>query len=185
MSSPAPLPVGPRDLRIAWSRIVLPIMTLALGVVAWDLVVRVKDIPPFILPGPGVVAATVVSDWPVLWDSLLVTLATTFYGLALALAGGVGLAILFNQSRLIEHSLYPYAVILQVTPVVAVAPLLLIYLPQEGAVLAFARVVAFFSILAHTTPGVNLVGRHLQDLFEIYRPRAHQVVAVLKLPAGR
>jgi ABC-type nitrate/sulfonate/bicarbonate transport system permease component len=102
-------------VKIGWPRIALPIMTLAFGVVAWDLVVRVKDIPPFILPGPGLVAATVVSDWPVLWDSLLVTLATTFYGLALALAGGVGLAILFNQSRLIEHSLYPYAVILQVT----------------------------------------------------------------------
>src|SRR5260370_12279788 len=124
MSSTAPLPVGTRDLRIGWPRIVLPIVTLALGVVAWDLVVRLKDIPPFILPGPGLVAATVVSDWPVLWDSLLVTLATTFYGLALALAGRVGLAILFNQSRLIEHSLYPYPVILQVTPVWAVGPVL-------------------------------------------------------------
>src|SRR5260370_19015635 len=115
MSSPAPLPVGPRDLRIAWSRIVLPIMTLALGVVAWDLVVRVKDIPPFILPGPGLVAATVVSDWPVLWDSLLVTLATTFYGLSLAPAARLGLSTLFNQSRLIAHSLYPYAGTLQVS----------------------------------------------------------------------
>src|SRR5712692_6078452 len=63
-------------ITIEWSRVVLPIVTLALGVVAWDLVVRVKDIPPFILPGPGLVAATVVSDWPVLSDSLLVTLAT-------------------------------------------------------------------------------------------------------------
>src|SRR5260370_26772313 len=64
---------------IGWSRIVLPIVTLALGVVAWDLVVRVKDIPPFILPGPGLVAATVVSHWPALWDSLLVPPTTTFY----------------------------------------------------------------------------------------------------------
>src|SRR5258708_11867564 len=131
MSSTAPSPTGTRDLRIGWSRIVLPIVTLALGVVAWDLLVRVKDIPPFILPGPGLVAATVVSDWPVLWDSLLVTLATTFYGLALALARPVRLSSLFNQSRLIDHSLYPYAALLQVTPVLAVAPLLLIYLPQH------------------------------------------------------
>jgi NitT/TauT family transport system permease protein len=184
MSSTAPSPIGTRDLRIVWPRIALPIATLAIGVVAWDLVVRVKDIPPFILPGPGLVAATVVSDWPVLWDSLLVTLATTFYGLALALAGGVGLAILFNQSRLIEHSLYPYAVILQVTPVVAVAPLLLIYLPQQAAVLACAWIVAFFPILANTTLGLNSVDRNLVDLFEIYGASRIRVLLRLKLPAA-
>src|SRR5262249_18004577 len=115
-----------RGFAIEWARVVLPVLTLALGVAAWDLVVRLKDIPPYILPSSALVAGTIVSDWPLLWNSLLATLATTFYGLALALFGGVGLAILFNQSRLIEHSLYPYAVILQVTPVVAVAPLLLI-----------------------------------------------------------
>src|SRR5712671_5164183 len=161
-------PVMTGGITVKWSRIVLPIVTLALGVVAWDLVVRIKDIPPFILPGPGLVATTVVSDWPVLSDSLLVTLATTSYGLALALAGGVGLAILFNQSRLIEHSLYPYAVILQVTPVVAVAPLLLIYLPQQAAVLACAWIVAFFPVLANTTLGLNSVDHNLADLFRLY-----------------
>src|SRR6266403_1733329 len=169
---------------VGWSRIALPIVTLALGVVAWDVVVRVNDIPPFILPGPGLVAATVVSDWPVLWDSLLVTLATTFYGLALALAGGVGLAILFNQSRLIEHSLYPYAVILQVTPVVALAPLLLIYLPQQAAVLACAWIVAFFPVLANTTLGLNSVDRNLADLFRLYGATRRQILWELKLPAA-
>jgi NitT/TauT family transport system permease protein len=107
MGSTGPPPVATRDLRIEWPRIALPVATLALGILAWDLVVRVKDIPPFILPGPGLVATTIVSDWLLLWNSLLVTLATTLEGLALALAGGVGLAILFNQSRLIEHSLTP------------------------------------------------------------------------------
>jgi len=169
---------------IEWPRIVLPIATLALGILAWALLVRIKDIPPFILPSPGLVAATLVSDWALLWNSLLVTLATTFYGLALALAGGVGLAILFNQSRLIEHSLYPYAVILQVTPVVAVAPLLLIYLPQQAAVLACAWIVAFFPILANTTLGLNSVDRNLVDLFEIYGASRIKVLLRLKLPAA-
>jgi NitT/TauT family transport system permease protein len=182
ISSTAPSHV--RKVRIEWPRVVLPIATLALGVVAWDLVVRLKHIPPYILPSPGLVATTVVSDWPVLWDSLLVTLATTFYGLALAFAGGVGLAILFNQSRLIEHSLYPYAVILQVTPVVAVAPLLLIYLPQQAAVLACAWIVAFFPILANTTLGLNSVDRNLADLFEIYGASRIKMLLRLKLPAA-
>jgi NitT/TauT family transport system permease protein len=184
MSSADGPPVATRGLAIEWPRIVLPIATLALGILIWDSVVRIKDIPPFILPGPGLVAATLVSDRALLWDSLLVTLATTFDGLALALAGGVGLAILFNQSRLIEHSLYPYAVILQVTPVVAVAPLLLVYLPQQAAVLACAWIVAFFPILANTTLGLNSVDRNLVDLFEIYGASRVKVLLRLKLPAA-
>src|SRR5262249_35474480 len=79
--------------------------------------------------GPAAGVLDPISDWAVLSASLLVTLTTTLEGFLLAAAGGVGLAVLFNQSRLIEYSLYPYAVILQVTPVVAIAPLLLIYLP--------------------------------------------------------
>ena len=98
--------------------------------------------------------------------------------------GGVGLAVLFNQSRLIEHSLYPYAVILQVTPVVAVAPLLLIYLPQHAAVLACAWIVAFFPVLANTTLGLNSVDHNLADLFRLYGASRWQVLRELKLPAA-
>ena len=86
----------------------------------------------------------------------------------LAVIGGVGLAVLFNQSRLVEYSLYPFAVILQVTPIVAVAPLLLIYLPQPAAVLACAWIVAFFPVLANTTLGLNSVDHNLADLFRLY-----------------
>src|SRR6516162_8344661 len=184
MSSADAPPVATRGLAIEWPQIVLPITTLALGILIWDLVVRIEDIPPFILPGPGLVAATLLSDWTLLWDSLLVTLATTFEGLALALAGGVGLAILFNQSRLIEHSLYPYAVILQVTPVVAIAPLLLIYLPQQAAVLACAWIVAFFPVLANTTLGLRSVDHNLADLFRLYGATRRQVLWELKLPGA-
>ncbi len=80
-------------------RVLLPFAVLALGILAWDLVVRLNGIPPYVLPGPGLVMHTLVADWTVLSGSLLVTLATTFEGLALAILGGVGLAVLFNQSR--------------------------------------------------------------------------------------
>src|SRR5437868_4067186 len=103
-------------------RAVLPIAALAFGVLAWHLVVKLNDLPPYILPGPGLVFTTLVDDWPLLFNSLLATLETTLEGFFLAVVGGVLLAVLFNQSRLLEHSLYPYAVILQVTPVVAIAP---------------------------------------------------------------
>jgi NitT/TauT family transport system permease protein len=172
---------GSRDRLL---RLILPLATLALGVVIWGLMVRIKEIPPYLLPGPGLVLQTLVSDRDLLWGSLLVTLTTTFEGLILALVGGVGLAVLFNQSRILEYSLYPYAVILQVTPIVAIAPLLLIYLPQPAAVLACAWIVAFFPVLANTTLGLNSVDHNLSDLFKLYGASRAQILLRLKLPSA-
>ena len=165
-------------------RIALPIIVLALGLALWEALVRIENIPPYVLPGPGLILQTLVNDWALLFQSLLVTLATTVEGFLLAAVGGVGLAVLFNQSRLVEYSLYPYAVILQVTPIVAVAPLLLIYLPQPLAVLACAWIVAFFPVLANTTLGLNSVDRNLADLFALYGASRGQVLWNLKLPAA-
>jgi NitT/TauT family transport system permease protein len=165
-------------------RVLLPIAVLALGVLLWELVVHIGDIPPYVLPSPGLVFSTLITDRTVLFASLLVTLTTTLEGFALAAVGGVGLAVLFNQSRLVEYSLYPYAVILQVTPIVAIAPLLLVYLPQPAAVLACAWIVAFFPVLANTTLGLNSVDHNLVDLFRLYGATRLQTLFELKLPAA-
>ena len=170
--------------RERWLRVALPLMTLLLGIATWQVVVTAEAIPPYVLPGPDLVARTLVSDWDVLANSLVVTLVTTFEGMALAIVGGVGLAILFNLSRIVEYSLYPYAVILQVTPVVAIAPLLLIYLPQPAAVLACAWIVAFFPVLANTTLGLNSVDHNLADLYRLYGASRTQVMLRLKLPSA-
>ena len=165
-------------------RIGLPVLVLALGLLIWDLMVRAFAIPPFVLPGPGLVFNTLIADGGLLGHSLLVTLLTTFEGFLLAAVGGIGLAILFSQSRLIEYSLYPYAVILQVTPIVAIAPLLLIYLPQPLAVLACAWIVAFFPVLANTTLGLASVDHNLLALFELYKASRWQLLWNLKLPSA-
>jgi NitT/TauT family transport system permease protein len=165
-------------------RIGLPVLMLALVLVAWDLVVRAFAIPPFVLPGPGLVLSTLIADGDLLWQSLLVTLITTFEGFLLAAIGGIGLAVLFSQSWLIEYSFYPYAVILQVTPIVAIAPLLLIYLPQPLAVLACAWIVAFFPVLANTTLGLSSVDHNLIALFELYQASRWQLLWNLKLPSA-
>ena len=165
-------------------RIALPILVLAIGLLIWHLVIQIFAIPPFVLPSPGIVLATLVADGGLLWNSLLVTLGITFEGFLLAAVGGIGFAILFNQLRLVEYSLYPYAVILQVTPIVAVAPLLLIYLPQHLAVLACAWIVAFFPVLANTTLGLNSVDHNLLSLFELYKASRWQVLWNLKLPSA-
>jgi NitT/TauT family transport system permease protein len=173
-----------RERRDRVLRVVLPIAVLALGLVFWELVVRLENIPPYVLPAPGLILQTLASDWSLLSQSLLVTLLTTFEGFLLAAVGGVGLAVLFNQSRLLEYSLYPYAVILQVTPIVAIAPLLLIYLPQPLAVLACAWIVAFFPVLANTTLGLKSVDRNLSDLFALYGASRGQILWSLKLPSA-
>jgi NitT/TauT family transport system permease protein len=172
------------ELRDRVMRVALPIVVLALGLVIWELVVRIEAIPPYVLPAPGLILRTLFDDWSLLSQSLLVTLATTVEGFLLAATGGIGLAVLFNQSRLVEYSLYPYAVILQVTPIVAIAPLLLIYLPQHAAVLACAWIVAFFPVLANTTLGLNSVDRNLADLFALYGASRGQILWNLKLPSA-
>ena len=165
-------------------RIALPGVVLALVLLIWEAIVRIDHIPAYVLPGPGLILRTLVDDWDLLSQSLVVTLATTVEGFLLAALGGVGLAVLFSQSRLLEYSLYPYAVILQVTPVVAIAPLLLIYLPQPLAVLACAWIVAFFPVLANTTLGLHSVDRNLADLFTLYGASRRQVLWHLKLPSA-
>jgi len=164
--------------------IALPIIVLALSLGIWELVVRVESVPPYVLPAPSLILQTLFTDRALLLQSLLVTLITTFEGFLLAAIGGVGLAVLFNQSRLVEHSLYPFAVVLQVTPIVAVAPLLLIYLPQPAAVLACAWIVAFFPVLANATLGLNSVDRNLADLFTLYGASRGDVLWNLKLPSA-
>jgi len=165
-------------------RVALPIVVLLLGLSLWEAVVRIGNIPPYVLPDPALILRTLISDRALLFQSLLVTLLTTFEGFLLAAIGGVGLAVLFNQSRLVEYSLYPYAVILQVTPIVAIAPLLLIYLPQPLAVLACAWIVAFFPVLANTTLGLHSVDRNLADLFALYGASRGQILWNLKLPSA-
>ena len=165
-------------------RILLPVAVLAAGIAAWQLVVRINDIPPYVLPAPSAVFQTLILDWPVLWQSLLTTLLTTAEGFAAAAIGGIALALLFNQSKWLEYSLFPYAVILQVTPVIAVAPLLLIYLPQHTAVVVCAWIVAFFPVLSNTTLGLNSVDRNLAGLFRLYGASRLQTLRLLKLPAA-
>lgn len=169
--------------RRVW-RILLPVIVAALGTAAWELLVWAFDIQPYVLPGPIAVIRTLIGDWGVLSQSLLVTLLTTFEGFIAASVGGILLALLFNVSRVLEYSLFPYAVILQVTPVIAIAPLLLIYLPQQTAVVVCAWIVGFFPVLSNTTLGLNSVDRNLAGLFQLYGASKLQTLRLLKLPSA-
>jgi NitT/TauT family transport system permease protein len=178
----------PADQRARTERIVRIVAPLALGLVAlvaWEAVVRLNQIPHYILPGPLLVAEALIEDWGTLWPSLLITLQITFMALAVAIVGGVGLAVLFTTSKWIELSLFPFAVILQVTPIIAIAPLILIYVDNtQAALLICAWIVAFFPILSNTTLGLNSADHNLRDLFQLYRASPWQTLLHLRLPAA-
>jgi NitT/TauT family transport system permease protein len=185
MSAKSPINVKPSGDGAARAvRVVLPVVVFAAGLLAWELVVRLKEIPPYVLPAPSAIFATLIRDWAVLSRSLLTTLLTTLEGFIAAAVGGIGLALLFNQSKWVEYSLFPYAVVLQVTPVIAIAPLLLIYLEQQTAVVACAFIVAFFPVLSNTTLGLNSVDRNLAGLFQLYGASRLQALRLLKLPSA-
>ncbi|MDF0494122.1 ABC transporter permease subunit [Bradyrhizobium yuanmingense] len=183
MNAQAPVPAKSSGAQRAM-RFVLPVIVFAAGLLAWELVVRIREIPPYVLPAPSVIVLTLIKDWAVLSQSLATTLVTTLEGFVAASIGGIALALLFNQSKWVEYSLFPYAIVLQVTPVIAIAPLLLIYLEQQTAVVVCAFIVAFFPVLSNTTLGLNSVDRNLAGLFQLYGASKSQTLRFLKLPAA-
>jgi NitT/TauT family transport system permease protein len=162
----------------------LPLAMLALALALWEAAVRVYDVPPYVLPAPSLILDTLFKDWRTLFGSLEVTLSITFEALAAAVIGGVALAILFAQWRLVERAFFPFAVVMQVTPIVAIAPLLLVYLSSGAAVLVCAFLVAFFPILSNTTLGLSSTDHNLIDLFQLYRATRWQQLLWLRLPAA-
>ncbi|MHA1549520.1 MAG: ABC transporter permease [Alphaproteobacteria bacterium] len=172
--------LGERIIRIS-----IPVTMLALLVGVWQIYVTVNEVPHYILPSPVRIAQAFSTDWPILLSALAVTVSITLSALAIALVGGVLLAIIMVQSRWMELALYPYAVILQVTPIVAIAPLILIYAPTtQSALLICAGIVAFFPILSNTTQGLRSTDHNLLNLFELYGANRWQTLIFLKVPSA-
>ena len=166
-------------------RVVVPVGMLVLAIIAWEVYVIVSGTPKYILPSPVDVVGALAVGWPTLLPSLWVTLSITFEALILALIGGVGLAIVLVQSKWIELALFPFAVVLQVTPIVAIAPLLLIYTPNtQTALLIVAFLVAFFPILSNMVQGLKSVDHNLLNLFDLYGAGRWQQLIFLKIPAS-
>ena len=167
------------------ARLLAPLLIGALLLLAWEAVVRINGIPHYILPAPSLIGQELVASWSILLPSLLITLKIAALALLAAVVGGVGLAILCSLSKWVELSLFPYAVILQVTPVVSVAPLILIYVESTmTAVVLCAWLVAFFPILANTMLGLASADHNLRDLFELYRTSRWQQLRHLRLPSA-
>lgn len=164
---------------------VLPLAIMILAVWLWDRICVWNEIPKYILPRPAEVLQALHDDAGLLFSSLLVTLKITFLSLLLAVVGGVGLSVLFAQSKWVEMSFFPFAIVLQVTPIVAVFPLINIYVNNQTVkLLLCAWIVAFFPILSNTTLGLNSVDRNLRDLFRLNGATRWQELWHLRLPAA-
>jgi len=168
-----------------WLRIAAPLAVGAIFLALWQAAVRLSGEPVYILPAPSDIAQSLWVDGPSLLGSLLVTLRITLAALAAAAIIGGLIALVFSLSRLIEISFSPYAVILQVTPIVAIAPLIIIWIHIPFlALLTCAWIVAFFPIVSNTTVGLNSADRNLLALFKLYGASRGQVLWFLRVPTA-
>jgi NitT/TauT family transport system permease protein len=168
-----------------WLRIAAPVTIGIMMLALWEAAVRVSGVPVYILPPPSAIAQSLWVDGPSLLGSLLVTLRITLAALAAAAIVGGLIALIFSLSRIVEISFFPYAVILQVTPIVAIAPLIIIWVPTPFlALLVCAWIVAFFPIVSNTTVGLNSADRNLLALFQLYGASRAQVLWFLRIPTA-
>jgi NitT/TauT family transport system permease protein len=155
------------------------------ALLAWEAIVRLRGIPPYILPAPSLIVRTLWNNLDSLLVSWLYTIKITFGALLLALGGGVLLASAFALSRTLELALFPFAIALQVTPIVAIAPLILIYVDSTtAALLICAFIVAFFPVLSNTLIGLRSADPNLQDLLTLYGATRWQRLRWLLAPSA-
>ncbi|MDJ0556991.1 MAG: ABC transporter permease [Microcoleaceae cyanobacterium MO_207.B10] len=172
--------------RLLSAEIVAPVILGILLLLTWEISVRVLNIPPYLLPNPILILETMIQEWDKLFLSLLITIQITVVALVVAVVSGVLISMLFAQSKWIERSLFPYAVVLQTTPIVAIAPLIIIWLKNNtfAALILCAWIVAFFPIISNTTLGLNSVDKNLSDMFKLYGASRWQTLIYLRFPSA-
>lgn len=167
---------------VAW---LAPALVGLVVLLAWEIACWQLSVPDYIVPRPSVVAKTLMLDWEMLLRSLWVTMKITFLAFALATLVGTLIAFLFVQSRWIEISFFPYAVLLQVTPIAAIAPLIIIWVKDTTLALTVcATIIALFPVIANTTLGLRSVNPGLASLFRMQRASKLQTLLRLQVPTA-
>lgn len=172
--------------------VVAPFLVGVLMLSLWELGVRLSGVPPYLLPAPSAVLQALVENWGVLFPALMITFKVTVMSFLAAVVSGLLIAVLFTQSKWIERSFFPYAVILQTTPIVAIAPLIIIWtqrlIPGDAstfvAMVVCAWIVALFPIISNTTLGLNSADHNLINLFQLYKANRWQTLLYLRLPSA-
>ncbi|TVQ17379.1 MAG: ABC transporter permease [Leptolyngbya sp. DLM2.Bin15] len=188
-TAPSVKPRGDRLQVLTWltsSEVIAPVVVGILVLIGWELAVRLTNTPPYLLPGPSLVFTTLIQDWHQLFPSLMVTLRITTIAFIAAALSGLLIAVVFAQSKWIERSLFPYAVILQTTPIVAIAPLIIIWFRNNTimALVVCAWIIALFPIISNTTLGLKSADHNLVNLFKLYNASRWQTLIYLRLPSA-
>lgn len=168
-------------------RVAVPVAVGLVFIALWEWACNAFEVPKFVLPAPSLIVAALADNFTSLMGSLWITFRVTVSAFVVAVASGVAMAIVFTQSRVLELALFPYAVVLQVTPVVSIAPLVLIWVGfdnVEFALLILAWLVAFFPILSNTTLGLSSADHNLRDLLQLYGASRWQLFRYLQMPGA-
>lgn len=168
-------------------QVVLPLIALFAALLFWEYYVTANDVPKFVLPAPSLIWRALLENVPLWGEAMASTLWVTLQALIAATLSGVLFALGFSLSRMFEATLYPFAVILQVTPVIAIAPLVIIWVGidnVERAQVIIAWLVAFFPILANMSAGLKSVDANLSDLFRLYGATPLQRFRLLMWPTA-
>ncbi|WP_236698349.1 ABC transporter permease [Xylophilus sp. Leaf220] len=166
-------------------RVVYPLMVGVVLVAVWQALVTGLELPPYLVPSPLLMLQTLFTDWAPLGLALWVTVKITLLAFVTATVMGVLISFVFVQSRRIETALFPYAVLLQVTPIVAVAPLIIIWVRDPLASMVIcATLVALFPIISNTTLGLRSIDPDLQAYFQLNRASRWQQLVRLRIPSA-
>jgi NitT/TauT family transport system permease protein len=160
-----------------------PALTFVATTALAELAIRAAGVSPLLLPTPSAVARAALQHAGTLWPALATTAQAVLAGLALSTAVGLVVAVALASSRLVERAFYPYAIFFQIVPIVAIAPLLVIWFGYGlRAVIAAAFIVSVFPVIANTLAGLQSVDPALRDLFRLYRASPAAKLVKLSLP---
>ena len=149
----------------------------------WQLVLWIFKVPPYMLPSPWAVARAVVARFPSLLNSFAITAAESAGGLIASIIVGVLVALFFAQSRWVRRMLYPYTILLQTVPIIAIAPLILMWIGAGTAAVALiAFIISLAPVIANTTQGLVSVDENLVNLFLMHNASRAQILFKLRLP---
>ncbi|MFC5468006.1 ABC transporter permease [Cohnella suwonensis] len=166
-------------------RIAPPLFVFILFIGGWELIVKLADMPPYLLPTPSDIYRAASDNWSNLMVSVRTTTLEALIGFALAVVLGIGIAILLALSKVVERSVYPYAIVLQTIPIIAIAPIIVIWFGAGmNAIVIITFLMTFFPILSNTLIGLNSTEQNMKNLFYLYNATKMQTIWRLRFPAA-
>ncbi|USK61418.1 ABC transporter permease [Peribacillus asahii] len=162
-----------------------PIIALIAFLSLWQSIPALLGIKPFILPKPTDVLHAALTDWHLLWPAIQITVIESIIGFLLSATIGIFVSILLASSKVLEISIYPYAIILQTIPVVAIAPIVVIWFGAGfNAIVIISFLIGFFPVISNTLMGLNSVDKNMGELFTLYNASKWKKMWKLRIPSA-